>query len=154
MKLDSRLRKMLAKMAGKPCWYVACGGAAGSSFSLAIGGKEKCESPLKNKAHPLAFRANDPEFGLLVWCTWRLSRNGKVFVTSDDCGNKRGSADLLRRLRGRKVLRVSSRTEFCDLVVGFSGAFRLDVFCDHGRIAPSIEANWELFNGARYIGGV
>lgn len=153
MKSNLRPRRDLAKLEGQPCWYVASGGAAGSSFSLAIGGKERRDSPLKNKAHSKVFRNNSPQFALLVWCSWRVSKDGKVVVTSDDCANKDGSAALVRRLKGKKLLRIDCRDSFGDLRIDFADGYRLDIFCDHGRIAPTLDDNWELFAGDRRTGG-
>ena len=124
----------------------------GSSFSLALGGMEKMAHPLKNKFHPKAYRENIAEFELLVWCSWRLSRRATIVVTSDDCENKKEATRLLSKVTGETILSVICSRDSGDLALGISGGYELKIFCDHGRIAPSVPDNWELFAGARRIG--
>lgn len=152
--MNSRLRRSVRNLTGKRCWYVSCGGAVGSSFKLAVGEMVKRESPLGNKAHPPIFRANYPEFGVLVWSSWRLSKGNRVLATSDAWDERPDSAARLRSLKGLRVSQVVVRGGFGDLALSFSDGRRLDVFCDRFRTPSSIENNWELFGGPDRIGGV
>lgn len=152
--MNQRLRTAIGALKGERCWYVSCGGSAGASFSLAFGGKLKRESPLKNKAHPPAFRNNDPEFEVLVWSSWRLSKGSRVLATSDAWDERPDSAARLRSLKGLRVAKVGVGGEFGDLTLSFSDGRRLDVFCDRFRTPSSIENNWELFGGPNRIDGV
>ena len=78
-------KRTLGKLNGKYCWYVTCGYNVGRSFKLWLGKMVKRENVLGHpgasriarkaaKAFPKAVRENFPEYGLLVWCSWRLSK--------------------------------------------------------------------------------
>ncbi|TPW21787.1 MAG: hypothetical protein FD126_337 [Elusimicrobia bacterium] len=152
--MDSRLMRAIKALKGERCWYVSCGGRVGASFQLAFGGKVKREFPINNKAHSPAFRNNDPEFGLLVWSSWRLSKGSWILATSDEWDERADSAARLRSLKGLRVSQAVAQGAFSDLSLAFSDGKRLDVFCDRFRTRSSIENNWELFSGPNRIGGV
>lgn len=139
---------------GTRCWYVSCGGPVGASFGLAFGGKVKREAPLKNKAHPSAYRNNAPEFEVMVWSSWRLSKGGQFLATSDAWDDRPDSTARLRRLKGLRVSGVKAQGRFGDLALSFSDGTRLDIFCDRFRTPSCVENNWELFSGSGRIGGV
>ncbi|TBR20331.1 hypothetical protein EPO15_13305 [bacterium] len=152
--MNSRLRAAVEALKGERCWYVSCGGSVGSSFGLAFGGMVKREAPLKNKTHPPAFRNNNPEFEVMVWSSWRLSKGGRILATSDAWDERPDSAARLRSLKGLRVSKVVAQAAFGDLALSFSDGRRLDVFCDRFLTPSSIENNWELFSGPGRIGGV
>jgi hypothetical protein len=148
----AEVNRSLKRLEGLSCWYAATGGG-GSSFSLAFGKRVKRDKPLKNHALPKYYRTHEGEFALLVWCSWRLSRDGKVAATSDDCHNDESLVAALLKLRGARVERVRFDRDFGDLRFDFSSGRRLDVFCDHGELEPSFDANWELFAPGERLAG-
>jgi hypothetical protein len=130
-------------LGGLRCWYVACGGAAGPSFSLAFGEKVPRAAALTNPAHSEEYRRYEGEANVLVWCSWRLDGPEGPLTSSDDTadGIQRG----LARLRGAKVRRVSLTDKTWDLRVTFGNRLKLTVFCDHVPGDPSFDGNWELW---------
>lgn len=153
---------LMRTIIGKRCGAVRFGGSAGSAFHLSFGRMVRVPPPILRspllrrlaKAEPASSRDLKPEFGLMVWSSWRLSRSGRVLTASQ--ASTKGELLPLRRLKGARVIAVSSEPSFHDLAVEFSGRLRLDVFCD---MAPtSIDAsakapNWALFDTQTLVAG-
>src|SRR5437763_250096 len=136
------LREMVSALIGLPCWYVSCGGAAGSSFQLALGAKTPRDVPVRNPHHSEEYRRNEGEANLLVWCSWRLDGPDRPMTSSDD-----GSANqtrFLEQLAGETISAVELRDNCWDLTLTFGNGYRLAVFCDHVGKA-SFNGNWELW---------
>jgi hypothetical protein len=79
---NPQIGALVQQLVGLPLWFVNCGGAAGSSFSLALGGKVARASPLKNPSVSQDFREHTGEANLYVWCSWRLVA-GDALASSD-----------------------------------------------------------------------
>jgi hypothetical protein len=137
---------------GQHCWYVSTGGAAGSTFELALGEKRRRDRPLRNRSHSKEFREFEGEFGLLVWCAWRLDGPDGPVTSWDDTLEHIKSQ--LSRLQGAKVRSASVTAGAWDLLVTFWNGLRLRVFCDHVPGDPSFDGNWELWRPDRalYVG--
>src|SRR5437763_16523148 len=103
MNLDGcqELEGRVGLVQGLRCWYVSCGGAAGPTFELALGGKVPRRIPHKNPAHAEEFRRFEGEANLLVWCSWRLDGPDCPLTSSDD--SPRAVIDGLERLVGVHV---------------------------------------------------
>ena len=140
--LPEELARSLSALKGLECWYVSCGGAAGSTFELVFGGKVRRPIPLKNVAHSEEFRQFEGELGLFVWCAWRLdAADGPV--TSWDDTNESVDAGLAK-LKGSRVEAVEVIPPAWDINVKFSNSLLLHVFCDHVPGDPSFDGNWDL----------
>src|SRR5262249_7129167 len=70
--IPEELWRLLSSLKGLECWYVSCGGAAGSTFQLSLGEKVRRSVQLKNPAHSEEFRQFEGEAAIFVWCAWRL----------------------------------------------------------------------------------
>lgn len=87
----------------------------------------------------------------MVWCTWRLSKDGLIIASSSDCVRNEKIHGRLRRLSGQKTIYIQSLGPFYDLKILFSRGWRLDIFCDRGTAKPSTNThaaekmNWEIF---------
>jgi hypothetical protein len=127
---------------GLGCWYVSCGGAAGTTFQLALGEKIPRAAVLKNPAHPEEYRLNEGEANLLVWCSWRLDGPEGPLTSSDD--TPEGIERNLARLLGAKVRHASLTNKSWDLQISFSNRLKLIIFCDHVPGDPSFDGNWDL----------
>lgn len=130
-------------LVGKRCWYVSCGGAAASTFELALGEKKPREHPLANVKHEEEFRNFEGEANLLVWCTWRLD-NANGPVSSSDDAVEHIQAELVR-LRGAAIADVKVELPGWDLQIAFVNDLTLRIFCDHLPGDPSFDGNWELW---------
>jgi hypothetical protein len=155
--VDQNLAAQTRSLEGLGCWYVSCGGAAGPSFQLALGGKVPRQAPLKNQAHSEEFRRFEGEANLLVWCTWRLDGPDGPLTSSDD--TTANIATELQKLVGAAIESVALLPPAWDLTVRFNNGLMLRVFCDHVPGEPSFDGNWELWRrgvavfvgpGARY----
>src|SRR5262245_31199240 len=137
------LSTLVDGLRGLRCWYVSCGGAAGPTFQLALGGKVPRKVPLKNPAHSEDYRRHEGETNLMDWCSWRLDGPDRPFTSSDD--SEEGMTRELARLVGASVESVAVVAPAWDLTVAFSNGLCLRVFCDHLPGEPSFNGNWELW---------
>jgi len=64
--------KALRRLEGQVCWNISAGGAAGSSFSMALGDRFPRKRELQNPQASEEYRHFEGEYTLLVWCSWRL----------------------------------------------------------------------------------
>ena len=140
--MNSDLVKEVTEYLKKDCWYVSCGGAAGSSFQLALGKPIPRDVVLRNTAHSEQFRNFEGEANLLVWCTWRLDGVSHPITGSDDSSEK---IELeLQQLVGKRVVAAEAQLPGWDLKLEFDGCLILNIFSDHLGSEPSMESNWEL----------
>ena len=152
--------RALQGLSGQTCWYVSCGQNTGSSFGLALGKKIKRGTPLDNKSHPASFQKYQPEHSLMVWCAWRLSKDGRAIAASSDSVRAEILHSHLRRLSGQKIASIESSGPIYDLRILFSTGWRLDVFRDCEEIKPSANtradeaSNWEIFAKGDFVLGV
>jgi hypothetical protein len=136
------LSTQISSLEGLACWYVSCGGAAGSSFQLALGAKVAREAPLTNPAHSEEYRRFEGEANLLVWCTWRLDGPDGPLTSSDD--TTANIVTQLQKLVGATIESMTLVPPAWDLTIGFANGLMLRVFCDHVPGDPSFDGNWEL----------
>ena len=141
--IPTHMDELILPLKGIKCWYVSCGGAAGSTFQLAFGEKVARSVPLKNPAHDETYRRYQGEFSLLVWCSWRLDSLEAPVTSSDD--NEKLVAAGLSQLVGATIESIDVVAPAWDLNVEFSNALVLHVFCDHVPGDPSFDGNWDLF---------
>ena len=131
----------LATIIDLRCWYVSCGGAAGPTFSLALGRQIPREFKLQNSAHEEIFQENEGESAVYVWSTWRLDDSTGPICSSDN------PIELitysLNRLRGESVAGFHLSSPVGDLTIRFSNGLSLNIFCDHVGDAATFQGNWE-----------
>lgn len=137
----SLLNVALKLSVGKRCWYVSCGGSAGSSFKIAIGGMIPRRILLANQYHGKLFRQNAGEYELLVWCPWRLDKKNGPFVSSD-CSLSIIERSL-NKLIGRTVSSVRVMNMAYDAEITFSGGFCLRIFAEYLPPKPTFDYNWD-----------
>jgi len=137
---DPSVVAWLEQLKGLPIWNVSSGGAAGSSFSLALGGQVARAAPLKNPSVSQEFRENTGEANLYVWCSWRLVA-GEAIASSDQ--EAVYFQPVLTSLVGSIVNSVEVHDGLHDLTLSTS-AGTLCVFCDHVPPEMSYRINWEL----------
>jgi len=126
---------------GQTIWHVNAGGVTWPSFSLALGGKVPRQRPLKNPAVSDEFRENAGEMAFLVWSTWRLEMEDEIVATSAQSDL---AASKLEELKGLSVEEVVCISPAWDVVVRFSNARILRLFCDHLAPMDGVDTNWEL----------
>lgn len=130
------------QLVGQRCWYVNSGGSTWPSFTLVCGDAIPRDMPLRNRAHPEAFRWNRGSVELLVWCAWRLQTASSVIATSDDEETAARSLDVLT---GATVVRATCTPPAWDLELAFSSDLVLKVFADRHARDRGIAENWELW---------
>lgn len=140
------------RLVGKVCWYVSTGGAASTTFELAMGERIPREFAVPNVAHSGEFRKFDGEFGLFVWCAWRLDGTDGPLTSWDDVDEN--ASRLLDTLAGQKITNVKVEPPSWDLTIAFDRGYKLKVFCDHVIGDPRFDGNWDLSmpDKAIYIG--
>ena len=160
--------RALNDLVGKRCWHVVCGHNVGSSFNLFLGKMVRKETPPSHSKRlrkleamgPKQLRENDAEFSLLVWTSWRLSKRGKVVLTSSDCEDSgfspkeqlRRRLSIRRMLKGATVKSIRVTSPFYDLTIVFSNGYQLDILCHRGNMKPSTDpsytpilSNWNIY---------
>jgi hypothetical protein len=140
---NHELATLVRNLEGLTCWYVSSGGAAGSTFQLALGGKIPRSRPLTNPAHPEEYRRFEGEANLLVWCAWRLDGEDRPLTSWDDSSET--VSQELGRLAGLRVEAVALARPAWDLALRFSGGLHLQLFADHVPGDPSFDGNWEVW---------
>jgi hypothetical protein len=134
---------VVAALSGKECWHVSCGGAAVTTFQLALGAKIPRAEPISLRGRSYEFDQYEGEANLLVWCSWRLDSDTAPLTSSDDTQEKVVAS--LNHLVGQKTLRVSVEMPGWDLRIDFTDGLCLRVFCDHVPGDPSFDGNWDLY---------
>jgi len=136
------LGKLIPSLRGLECWYVSCGGAAGSAFQLSFGEKVRRRMPITNSAHSDAFRQFEGEVSLLVWCAWRLDGPDSPLTSWDD---RHESIEAeVSKLVGTRIESLEVVPPAWDMNIMFSNSLCLRVFCDHVPGEPSFDGNWDL----------
>jgi hypothetical protein len=147
--LPDELHRLLPSLQGMECWYVSCGGAASSTFQLALGEKVPRPVMLQNAAHSDEFRRFEGEVALFVWCAWRLDARDAPLTSWDD--TEQAVEAGLTRLVGSRIDSMEVLPPAWDLNVRFSNALCLRVFCDHVPGEPSFDGNWDLRTRDRIV---
>jgi hypothetical protein len=122
-------------------WHVSVGGCTLPSFELAIGGKVRRKSPLKNTAQPILFRQYKPQISFLVWCAWRLDNDESV-LTSHDCEEDE-IVNGLKRINGQSIELIRVISPAWDLALRFQNNLTLNVFCCYAGKSPGFSVNWQ-----------
>jgi hypothetical protein len=131
------------------CRYVWCGGAALTTFQLALGKDLLGNDERVNREPSEDFPESEGDAALLVWCTWRLDSAERPLSSSND--TQEHAVQALDALTGREILDVKIDMPRWDIHLTFSAGLVLHVFCDHVPGDPSFDGNWELFLRDRTI---
>ena len=67
------LDNILPAFIGLQCWSFTCGGAVGSILGVAAGPKKQRPRPLTNPHISETLRQFKGEFGLLIYCRWKIT---------------------------------------------------------------------------------
>ena len=122
---------VLGAIGGSRCWGVAAGPTTGSVLNLHMGRQIPRQQPIPNPHLPEALRLYDGEFGLLVECAWRIETDDRIacswLESEEDVGIRDTAISLMT---DQAVLSVNAQLPFMDLVVRFSNAHTLKLFCD------------------------
>ena len=131
MEISGDFLNELQNLKGLECWSVTAGEGTGSRIKLSIGRKIERTRPLKNPQLPSDLRQFYSEFVIFVQdCAWRLNAD-KVICTSKTANNNDGPMVTgLHTLVGQQIVAVAASPPAYDLIVEFSGASKLHLFCD------------------------
>jgi len=121
----------LRKLQGSECWGVVAGEGAGSHVTLDLGLKIERARPLRNPKLPEALRHFKGEFGVFIRnCAWRLDADKIVCSWKTPNDNEGAMVCGLQSLVGQRVVAATATLPAYDLVIEFSGASKLHLFCD------------------------
>ena len=131
MEISADFLNELQNLKGLECWRVTAGEGTGSRITLSMGRKIERTRPLKNPQLPSDLRQFDSEFVIFVQdCAWRLNAD-KVICTSKTPNNNDGPMVAgLHSLVGQRIVAVTASPPAYDLMIEFSGASKLHLFCD------------------------
>jgi len=156
--IPEELGKLMSALKGLTCWDVSYGGAAGSTFQLALGEKVHLLLPPETTKHSDTIPRFEGEASILVWCAWRLDTPDDTLTSWDDTNESIEAG--LTRLIGARLESVEVFPPAWDMNIEFSNRLYLHVFCDHVPGDPSFDGNWDVRikntiitagPGARYV---
>jgi hypothetical protein len=148
-KIPDELDGAIRSLEGLECWEVSCGGAAGSTFQLALGKKVPLPAPSKKTKHSHAFPEFEGEASILVWCAWRLDGSDGPLTSWDD--TKESIEEELTKLTSSRIESIEVIPPAWDMNIKFSNSLCLRVFSDHVPGDPSFEGNWDLRTPSAFI---
>jgi hypothetical protein len=143
-KIPDELDSLIRSLQGLDCWEVSCGGAAGSTFQLALGERVPLPIPLKKTKHSDTFPQFEGQANILVWCAWRLDGSDGPLTSWDD--TKQSVEAGLTTLVGSRINSIEIIPPAWDMNIRFSNSLCLRVFCDHVPGEPSFDGNWDVRN--------
>ena len=121
----------LRKLHGLECWGVLAGEGTGSQVTLDFGRKIERARPLRNPNLPESLRHFKGEFGVFIQnCAWRLDSDRIVCSSKTPNDNQGAMVRGLRMLIGQHVVTTTAMLPGHDLVIEFSKAHTLRLFCD------------------------
>lgn len=140
------VRQELQNIVGRACWNVNSGEAVGTTFQLSFGEKIPRLKPLTNPTLTDEYRHNDGETNLLVWCSYRLLRDGAM-VASD-----RTSEKAIHQILKASVLhscpKIVTISESADLVIEFDNGVVVDIFANCIRCGRTAN-HWDIWTRKR-----
>jgi hypothetical protein len=142
MTIPDELDRPIRSLEGLECWAVHCGGAAGSTFQLALGERRPLPAPFKKTKHAESLPQFEAEASILIWCAWRLDASAGPVTSWDDTNESVEAA--LTKLIGSRIDSVELIPPAWDMNIKFSNSLCLRVFCDHVPGDPSFEGNWDV----------
>jgi hypothetical protein len=142
MQIPDELNRPIRSLQGLECWEASCGGAAGSTFQLALGEKVPLPVPSKETKHSGTFPQWEGQASILVWCAWRLDSLEGPLTSWDD--TEQSIKAGLTRLVGARIDSLEILPPAWDMNIKFSNALFLRIFCDHVPGEPSFDGNWDL----------
>jgi hypothetical protein len=148
--LSQDIKTYVHSLCGLRCWHVSVGGGCTMpTFQLALGEKVRRARPLMNRHQPEEYRQFEGEFGVLVWCPWRMdSPQGPVTSWYD---TEEHICEHLRRLVGAKVRAASVSGPGRDLRITFANRLTMCVFCDKIAGDPTWDGNWEMWGHGQQL---
>src|SRR5262249_33872405 len=135
--IPEEIARTVASVQGIKCSRVYCGGAAGSTFQLALGDVVARLLPEREPVHTDESCQLETEASIVVWCAWRLDRSDGPLTSWDDT-NESVEAGLTR-LIGARVDSIEVIPPAWDVNIKFSNSLCLRVFCDHVPGEPSFD---------------
>jgi hypothetical protein len=135
---DLSSQKMLAdarQLLGQVCWAAASGEGTGSVVNFHLGQKIPRQRPIPNPHLHKDLQLNKGEFGIMVYCAWRLEQGSIVICGSGESNSNEGSMIKgLDNLTGRNIKSLSIFPPAFDMTIGFENECVLKVFCDMTNI--------------------
>ena len=127
----TQLLSELQNLRGLECWGVVAGEGTGSHVTLDFGRKIERARALRNPTLPESLRHFKGEFGVFIQnCAWRLDADRIVCSSKTPNDNQGAMVRGLQMLIGQHVVTATATLPGHDLVIEFSGAHTLRLFCD------------------------
>ena len=135
----SQLNEQFDKLVGKPLWAIVAGEGTGSILNLYLGEKLKRTNPLRNPHLSEDVRKNDSEFGIMIYCSWRVENCSEVI-----CGSGESDEDVGFMLEGLEILQNKTvqsvhLDKILDLCICFEDNLKLKLFRDVGSKDKDVE---------------
>lgn len=130
-RLEEEFISKLNLLVGQKCWSYRAGKATGSIISFDFGQKIKRDLVLKGR--PLSFDQRNyiGEYGLMIWCAWRLDGQNQVICGWNDSNEQDGPMlSGLGQIVNKSVVNIEVGLPAYDLVINFDDSLFLKIFCD------------------------
>lgn len=137
-------------LVGKICWGIASGANTGSVLDIAFGKKILRQHPVPNPALSEELRLYQGEISIFIECAWRLDATDRIICGwGEDFSEGGPLARGLHLILDQTVERVCIDQPSFDLVLDFSNALSLRVFCDQTEQADGND-NYIIFRPSHY----
>jgi len=138
----SKFNIQLKKLIGKPLWATVAGVGTGSILGLKFGKKIKKARPSNNPHLSRSARYYDGEFGMMVYCAWRVEKDSNIVCGSMDSNESGGlMVEGIKVLHNKRV-RAIHIGKIPDLCIDFDGGLKLRLFCDTGTRGKKSDDVW------------
>jgi len=145
------LKVSLDLLIGMPCWSIIAGKGTGSIVSLGFGTKNQRDRLLKNLHLTDDERIYKPDISLMIYCSWRLSVEDKVFCSwKDALENLKEMLIGLELIREKNVINMDVCPISLDLNLYFEKNIKFEIFCDETNNMDA-DDNYSLFTKEKII---
>ena len=111
----SEFEQVIQEMPGQQAWRIRAGSGTGSIFTMEFKPPSKTDGPQR-------------EFSLMVYCAWRIVKDGHVICTWHEDADA-NLAPALKKLESNSVTKAFL-TEWGDLIVDFLNGHSLHIWND------------------------
>ena len=119
------------RLVGEKCNSFVGGKGPGSIISLKIGPQTLKDKAIENPHISENARLYDSEFGLLIYCCWRISVDGQITCSwRDALGNNGKVLKELNKLCDKEITEIRLCEKTYDLSIIFKNGICLEIFCD------------------------
>jgi len=151
MSLPIGIDNMIKELSRKQCWGISAGPPNGSYIVLHFGERIKRNYPINNKNLLYGLDKDVGEYGLGIYCAWRIQKGGVPITGSSESNHQGGPlVEGLLNILNKSIDKIEIVDECGDLALDFDDVL-LKIFCsntghENDDYCVQHESNWVLFH--------